>query len=161
MHKTWQPKMVAHLGCYKCPPWRNRAPRFSGRREKGGVLGTELIFPFPSCFFIGMVRPLHLEELDRVVASTTFSFIKNPNGVLFVWEIFLEVNGRMINCTVRIFEALLELWHVENIVHFWELYQEVQGGKRLHHALLELWKDQCILAPACLWYQNDVCPSLE
>jgi hypothetical protein len=56
-----------------------------------------------------MVRPLHLEELDRFVASSTFSFIKNPNGMFFVGEVFLEVNGPVINCTVRIFEALLEL----------------------------------------------------
>ena len=56
-----------------------------------------------------MVQPLHLEELDRVVASTTFSFIKNANGMLFLQKIFLEVNGLVINCTARILEALLEL----------------------------------------------------
>jgi hypothetical protein len=56
-----------------------------------------------------MVRPLHLEELHRVVASSTFSFIKNLNGMLFVGEIFLEVDGLMINCMVRVFETLLEL----------------------------------------------------
>jgi hypothetical protein len=56
-----------------------------------------------------MVQPPHPEEHDRVVASSTFRFIKNVNGMVFVRNIFLEVDGVMINCTARIFEALLEM----------------------------------------------------
>ena len=87
-------KLGVTLGMLQTPPLKESRPEIL--RKKRRRTGTR------------MVRPLHLEELDRVVASSTFSFIKNPNGVLFVGEVFLEVDGLVMNCTVRIFEALLE-----------------------------------------------------
>ena len=55
-----------------------------------------------------MMRPLHFEELGALVASATFSLIKNAR-MLFIREVFLQLNGIMINYTAWVFEALLEL----------------------------------------------------
>ena len=48
------------------PPWRNRAPRFLGRKEKVGILLTKIFFGRPCCLFIRMMRPLHRSEERRV-----------------------------------------------------------------------------------------------
>ena len=73
-----------------------------------------------------MMRPLHLEELDALVACATFSLIENENRMLMVGEVFLEINRLVINSTAWIFEALLELRHVKNIVHLGELFWKFQ-----------------------------------
>ena len=88
------------------PPRRNRAPRFLGSVEKSGILGSEEIFAFPSCFFVGVVRPLDFEELGGLVPSLSFGLIKNANWMFTIGEVFLEINGGVVHCTTRIFETL-------------------------------------------------------
>ena len=98
------------------PPRRNRAPRFL-RSEKVGILGSKVIFAFPCCLFVGVVRPLHLEELDGLVAGATFSLVKNTDRMLMIGEVFLKIDRFVINWTAWVFEALLELGHLKDIVH--------------------------------------------
>ena len=48
------------------------------------IFRTEVILALPSSFSVGMVRPVNLEELDRLVASFVVGFFKNGNGMLMV-----------------------------------------------------------------------------
>ncbi len=120
-------KGVITLGMLQdAPPRRNRAPRFLRRVEESGILGSEKIFAFPSCFFLGMVRPLDFEKLDGLVPSPSVGLIKNANWMFTIGEIFLEVNELVINCTARIFEAHLELRNMEDGVHFGEFFWKLE-----------------------------------
>ena len=90
------------MGCYNSPP-----PRFLCRSEKVGILRSKMIFVFPCCLFVGVMRTLHLEELDALIACATFSLIENANRILMVGEVFLELNLLVIDSMAWIFEALL------------------------------------------------------
>ena len=46
------------------PPYENLDPRFLRLREKLRIILTKTRLSFPGCFFLRMVRPLNLEELD-------------------------------------------------------------------------------------------------
>ena len=77
--------------------------------EKRRVLRTEVILAFPGGFSVGMVRPLHFQEFDRLVASLALSFFKNSNGVLMIRQIFLEVNLFEVDGALGRLEALAKL----------------------------------------------------
>ena len=68
-----------------------------------------MVLTFPGGFSVGMVRPLHFQEFDRLVASLALSFFKNSNGVLMIRQIFLEVNLFEVDSALRRLEALAEL----------------------------------------------------
>ena len=69
----------------------------------------EVILVLPGGFSVGMVRPLNIQEFDRLVASLALSFFKNSNGVLMIRQIFLEVNLFEVDSALRRLEALAEL----------------------------------------------------
>src|SRR4051812_29919920 len=72
---------ILHLGCYSSPPpTQDLVPR--SKQEKLGILGTEMIFTLPRCFFLRVVCPLHLEELDGLVASLALGRGKNTDWTL-------------------------------------------------------------------------------
>ena len=73
------------------------------------IFGTEVVLAFPGGFSVGMVRPLHFQEFDRLVASLALSFFKNSNWVLMIRQIFLEVNLFEVDSALRRLEALAEL----------------------------------------------------
>ena len=73
------------------------------------MFGTEVVLAFPGSFPVGMVRPLHFQEFDRLVASLALSFFKNSNWVLMIRQIFLEVNLFEVDSALRRLEALAEL----------------------------------------------------
>src|SRR4051812_31797507 len=87
------------------------------RLKQGRILGTEVILALPSCFINGMVRPLHLAELYRLIASLSFCDINNSHGVLLIGYIFLEVDELVIHGPIVIFESLLELRDMKDIKH--------------------------------------------
>ena len=68
-----------------------------------------MVLAFPGGFPVGMVRPLHFQEFDGLVASLALSFFKNSNGVLMIRQIFLEVNLFEVDSALRRLEALAEL----------------------------------------------------
>jgi hypothetical protein len=100
MHKLANLTRVAHLGCYNSPPLKESRPRFLWRCKESGILGSEKVFAFPSCLFLGMIRPKDLDKLDRTILGLSYSFIKDANWMLMIGK---------VNCTAWIFEALLEL----------------------------------------------------
>ena len=73
------------------------------------IFRMEVVLAFPGGFSVGMVRPLHFQEFDRLVASLALSFFKNSNWVLMIRQIFLEVNLFEVDSALRRLEALAEL----------------------------------------------------
>ena len=68
-----------------------------------------MILTLPGGFSVGMVRPFHFQEFDRLVAILALSFLKNSNGVLMIRQIFLEVNRFKVDGALRSLEALAKL----------------------------------------------------
>src|SRR3954470_24405522 len=102
------------------PTKQESRPEILGRRrrlKKGRVVGMELIFTFPSGFINGMVRPLHLAELDGLVASPSFCGLEDFCWVFLIRQVFLEIDKLVIHGPAGILEALLELRDVENIMN--------------------------------------------
>ena len=64
---------------------------------------------FPCGLSVGMVRPLHSQEFDRLVASLMLSFFKNSNGMLMIRHVFLEINIFKVDGPLRSLEALAKL----------------------------------------------------
>jgi len=110
------------------PTKQESRPEILGRRrhKEGRILGTELIFTFPSGFIHGMVRPLHLAELDGLVASPSFCDFKDFCGVFLIRQVFLEIDKLMVHGPAGILEALLELRDVENIMDL-EFFRELKS----------------------------------
>ena len=73
------------------------------------IFGTEMVLAFPGGFSVGMVRPLHFQEFDRLVASLALSFFKNSNGMLMIRHVFLEINLFEFDGALRSLEALAKL----------------------------------------------------
>ena len=73
------------------------------------IFGTEVVLALPGGFSVGMVRPLHFQEFDCLVASLALSVFKNSNGVLMIGQIFLEVNFFKVDSALRSLEALAKL----------------------------------------------------
>ena len=71
--------------------------------------GTEMVLAFPGGFPVGMVRPLHFQKFDGLVASLALSFFKNSDWVLMIRQIFLKVNLFEVDSALRRLEALAEL----------------------------------------------------
>src|SRR5215216_3527908 len=110
------------------PTKQESRPEILGRRrhKEGRILGTELIFTFPSGFINGMVRPLHLAELDGLVASPSFCDFQDFGGVFLIRQVFLEIDKLMVHGPAGILEALLELRDVENIMDL-EFFRELKS----------------------------------
>src|SRR3989337_3000009 len=104
--------VVITRGCYKfSSSKRNSRPEnLGGRRKELRIFLTKMILAFPSGFIFSMVRPLHFQELDRLLTSSTFSFIENADRMLLIREIILQIEHLMIHCTVwRFLETLPKL----------------------------------------------------
>ena len=68
-----------------------------------------------------MVRPLHFQEFDRLVASLVLSFFKNGNMMLMIRQVFLEINLFEVDGAVRSLETLAKLRHVKHACTFAKL----------------------------------------
>ena len=69
----------------------------------------EAILAFPSGFVFGIMRPLDLEELDRVLTCVAFSLVENKDRMLFIGEVMLQLEHFMIHCLDWVLEAAAEL----------------------------------------------------
>src|SRR3954465_4748060 len=103
---------VTNLSHYK----NSRPENLGGRGEKIGVFIAKTIFAFPSGLIFRMIRPLNFEELDGLVAGSTFRLIKNAARMLLISQVLLQVNHIMFHFADRVLEATTELRHVEEIV---------------------------------------------
>ena len=73
-----------------------------------------------------MVAPVDLEVLDGVASGTKLGFIQDADWPLTISEVWLKIDGLMIDLLVDIgavgnLEPLPKLRHVENNVHVGKL----------------------------------------
>ena len=50
--------------------------------KKLGILRTEMVFPLSCCLLLRVMCPLHLQELDGLVASLALGILKNTDWTL-------------------------------------------------------------------------------
>ena len=80
-------------GVTNLPHYRNSRPEnLSGSGKKIGVFFMKTILAFPSGFIFRMIRPLNLEELDRLVAGSTFRLIKDATRMFLISQVLLQLN---------------------------------------------------------------------
>ena len=113
------------LGVLQTLPHYKKISSRDLRLKELRIFGTETVLTFPSCLFIGVMRPLNLEEFDRLVASLTLSFFKNSHLVLMIRKIRLEINALEINCTLGSLKALPELRNMKDIMHICEVRRKL------------------------------------
>src|SRR3954465_3823936 len=115
-------------GVTNLPHYKNSRPdNLSGSEEKIGVFITKAIFAFPSGFIFRMIRPLNLEELDGLVAGSTFRLIKNAARMFLISQVLLQLNHIMFHFSNRVLEAAPELRHMEDIVYLREVRRQLQS----------------------------------
>ena len=108
------------------PPYKNLDPRFLGWNEELRIILSKTRLSFPGCFILWMVRPLNLEELDGLITSFPFRFLKDANRSLAIGEIFLEIKFFMIDSTDRILEATTKLGDMEDVMNIWKVGWKLQ-----------------------------------
>src|ERR1041384_4292937 len=82
--------------------------------------------------------PLHLEELDGLVASLALGRVKNTDWKLRIGKVRTQLDLAQVHCLLWLLETLLQLGHVEHIMHHsqavWELKSECERSPRLKNA---------------------------
>src|ERR1041385_5052773 len=97
-------------GVTNLPHYKNSRPEnLSGSEENIGVFIAKTIFAFPGGFIFRMIRPLNLEELDRLVAGSTFRMIKNAARMFLISQVLLKLNHIMFHLSNRVLEEASEL----------------------------------------------------
>ena len=72
-------------------------------------------------------RPLDFEELDSLVAGSTFRLIENAARMFQISQVLLQLNHIMFHFSNRVLEAASELRHVEDIVYLREVPCQFQS----------------------------------
>src|SRR3954469_23365060 len=120
--------VTATEGVTNLPHYKNSRPEnLSGSEEKIGVFIAKAIFAFPSGLVFRMIRPLDLEELDGLVAGSTFRLIENAARMFLISQVLLQLNHIMLHFPNRVLEAASELRHVEYIVDLREVRRQFQS----------------------------------
>src|SRR3954468_11560594 len=114
-------------GVTNLPHYKNsRLENLSGSGKKIGVFFTKTIFAFPSGFIFRMIRPLNFEELDSLVAGSTFRLIENAAWMFLISQVLLNLNHIMFHFANRVLEAASELRHMKYIVDLREVRWQFQ-----------------------------------
>src|ERR1041385_6573451 len=114
-------------GVTNLPHYKNSLPEnLSGGEEKIGVFIAKAIFAFPGGFIFRMIRPLDLEELDGLVAGSTFRLIENAARMFSLSQVLFQLDRIMLHFADRVLEAATELQHVEDIVDLGEVRRQFQ-----------------------------------
>src|SRR3954468_14176781 len=98
-------------------PYQHRISSRDLSMKKLGILRTEMIFTLPRCLLLRVMCPLHLEELDGLVASLALGRVKNTDWTLRVRKIRTQLDLAQVNSLLWQLETLLQLGHVEHIMH--------------------------------------------
>src|SRR3954470_22348411 len=120
--------VTATEGVTNLPHYKNSRPEnLSGSEEKIGVFIAKAIFAFPSGFIFRMIGPLNLEELDGLVAGSTFRLIKNAAWMFLISQVLLQLDHIMLHFSNRVLEAATELGHMEDIMELGEVRRQFQS----------------------------------
>src|SRR4051812_9725100 len=116
-------------------PYQHRISSRDLSMEKLGILRTEMIFTLPRCLLLRVMCPMHLQELDGLVASLALRRVKNTDWTLRVRKIRTQLDLAQVHCLLRLLETLLQLGHVEHIMHhsqaIWKLEAERERSSSL------------------------------
>ena len=63
-------------------PYQHRISSRDLSMKKLGILRTDMIFMLPRCLLLRVMCPLHLQELDGLVASLALGRLKNMDWTL-------------------------------------------------------------------------------
>src|SRR3954470_21616093 len=89
--------VTATEGVTNLPHYKNSRPEnLSGSEKEIGVFIAKAIFAFPGGFIFRMIRPLDFEELDGLVAGSTFRLIKNAARMFLISQVLLQLNHIML-----------------------------------------------------------------
>ena len=102
------------------PSLQESRPEILRLRKEVGILLTKTGLSFPSCFFLGMVRPLNLEKLGSLVTGLPFGFVQDTDRMFAISKIFLEIQLLVIDPMDRIFETPAKLRDMKHIMYIWE-----------------------------------------
>src|SRR4051812_2431786 len=98
-------------------PYQHRILSRDLSMKKLGILRMEMIFTLPRCLLLRVMCPLHLEELDGLVASLALRRVKNTDWTFRVRKIRTQLDLSQVHCLLWLLETLLQLGHVEHIMH--------------------------------------------
>ena len=77
--------------------------------KQSGVFFTQVILAFIGGFIFRAMRPLDLEELDRLLTCAAFSLVENADRMLFIGEVLLQLKHFMIHCSDWVPKVAAEL----------------------------------------------------
>src|SRR3954467_9052877 len=103
--------------------------------KKLGILRTEMIFTLPRCLRLRVMCPLHLQELDGLVASLALRRFKNTDWTLRVRKIRTQLDLAQVHCLLRLLETLLQLGHVEHIMHHSQTVWKLEAERERYSSL--------------------------
>src|SRR3954469_25797725 len=116
-------------------PYQHRISSRDLSMKKLGILRTEMIFLLPRRLLLRVMCPLHLEELDGLVARLALGRVKNTDWTLCIGKIHTQLDLAQVHCLLWLLETLLQLGHVEHIMHHsqtvWELKAERERSSSL------------------------------
>src|SRR3954465_4293933 len=116
-------------------PYQHRISSRDLSMKKLRILRTEMIFRLPCCLLLRVMCPLHLQELDGLVASLALRRVKNTDWTLRVRKIRTQLDLAQVNSLLWLLETLLQLGHVEHIMHHsqdvWKLEAERERSSSL------------------------------
>ena len=119
-------------------PYQHRISSQDLSMEKLGILRTEMIFTLPRRLLLRVMCPLDLHKLDDLVASLAIGSLKNTDWTLCIGKICTELNLAQVHCLLWLLETLLQLGHVEHIMHHsqavWKLKAERERSPSLKNA---------------------------
>src|SRR4051812_7918932 len=116
-------------------PYQHRISSRDLSMKNLGILRTKMIFTLPRCLLLRVMCQLHLEELHGLVASLALRRVKNTDWTLRVRKIRTQLDLAQVNSLLWLLETLLQLGHVEHIMHHsqtvWELETERERSPSL------------------------------
>ena len=87
-------------------PYQHRISSRDLSMKKLGILRTEVIFTLPRCLLLRVMCPLHLQELDVLVASLVLGRLKGTDWTL-LGKVHTQLNLAQVNGLLWLLEALL------------------------------------------------------
>src|SRR3954469_25881408 len=87
-------------------PYQHRISSRDLSTKKLGMIRTDMIFTLPRCLLLRVMCPLHLEELDGLVASLALRRVKNTDWTLRVRKIRTQLDLAQVNSSLRLLETL-------------------------------------------------------
>src|SRR3954468_17597424 len=103
--------------------------------KKLGILRTKMIFLLPCRLLLRVMCPLHLEELDGLVARLALGRVQNTDWTLRVRKIRTQLDLAQVNSLLWPLETLLQLGHVEHIMHHSQAMRKLEAERERSSSL--------------------------